>query len=135
MNKLPDKPSELIRLAVKDMKIVYARDDVEVDMNNWHKPKQGVCLMCAAGAVMSNSLETDSSVRAVPLYYDEDIPDKLGAINYLRFGEVEDALQDLGLKPTEKFDRDINQPRTKDDLPAFYIELEKLASDLEAEGL
>ena len=135
MNKLPDKPSELIRLAIKDMKIVYARDDVEVNMRRWHKPKQGVCLMCAAGTVMSNSLETDPSIVANPLYYDEDIPDKLEAINNLRLGEVEWALQDLDLKPTEKFDRDINQPETKDDLPAFYIELEKLASDLEAEGL
>jgi hypothetical protein len=56
MNQLPDKPSELIRLAVKDMQLCEADPRYKLDMRSWHRPVEGACHVCMAGAVMAQTL-------------------------------------------------------------------------------
>ena len=52
---LPDKPSELIRLALSDLEKCEGDSRYEVDMNEWHVPTQKghVCYVCLAGSVMA----------------------------------------------------------------------------------
>lgn len=57
MTQLPDKPSELIRLAVADLERAEASPDYIIDMGCWHEPiPNGLCAVCFAGAVIAGTL-------------------------------------------------------------------------------
>jgi hypothetical protein len=59
-NKLPDKLSDLIRLAVKDAQTVAKLPGYKLDMRMWHQPKDDdTCNVCLAGSVMANTLGAD----------------------------------------------------------------------------
>lgn len=72
MKKLPNKLSELIRLAMKDLELVENDEKykVDMDMGSWHFPwfseeaehfdvddEVEVCNVCLAGAVMAKTLD------------------------------------------------------------------------------
>jgi hypothetical protein len=53
--ELPDKLSELIRVAVKDLEACRADPAYVIDMFDWHLPRGGVCHVCLAGAVFAKT--------------------------------------------------------------------------------
>lgn len=101
--RLPDKPSGLIRVAIKDMQNVLARDEpgrkYELDMSTWHEyysrspdPKQeriGICQVCFAGSVMAGSLECEFDDDLEPFDFDDArVRQKLLSLNLFRKGDV-----------------------------------------------
>lgn len=56
---LPDKPSELLVLALEDLEKVEKDPKYQVNMGTWHRPSEfePVCLVCLAGAVMAGHLQ------------------------------------------------------------------------------
>ena len=59
-NGLPNKLSDLLELAMKDVRAIEEDPRYRLDMSHWHMPSietPGVCLVCMAGAVMANTLE------------------------------------------------------------------------------
>ena len=55
--QLPDKPSELLRVAINDLKETLKDENVEFHPFHWmYKRPDGKCMVCLAGAVMLNSL-------------------------------------------------------------------------------
>ncbi len=58
---VPDKPSELIRLAIADLKKTAAMpDDYTIDMHQWHGKdwqNEKKCSVCFAGSVMAQTLQ------------------------------------------------------------------------------
>jgi hypothetical protein len=54
---LPNKPSELIRVALKDLEEAERDPHYEVEMCTWHRPSSttGVCTVCLAGSVLAKS--------------------------------------------------------------------------------
>ena len=132
--KLPDKPSELIRLALADLALCAADPNYRIDMGEWHKPEHGVCQVCLAGAVMAKSL---NAPRAVELY-SSDFPEnrqKITALNDLRTGDVSMAFESLGLD-SSNLDLPLDRVITPydDDPGAFMADMRALADDLETEG-
>lgn len=129
---LPGRPSELIELALADLKKVERSKKYVVDMSNWHRRSgSNICHVCLAGAVMAKELKFDSKISAIPSG-PETIP--LAALNALRTGDVEGAFSYLELLYTEsyKFDRpitDYHQNKSK-----FYSDMRKLAADLRKAG-
>ena len=109
LTKLPDKLSDLIDLALSDLE--KARNDprYEINMSAWHRPLKepnalypftaGKCLVCLAGSVMAFSLGADSQQDKFPKDYDEDTCRKLNALDAIRLGEVNYALDILN-RPT-----------------------------------
>ena len=96
---LPDKPSELIRVALADLRKCEKDKRYGVDMGDWHSPDGSRCYVCLAGAVMAKTLgapigesKSAGSYGSAPL-----VSDRLCALDDFRRGEVSDGLEELGI--------------------------------------
>lgn len=135
---LPEKMSDLIRVALKDMALCEADPCYAIHMMDWHTPSKGVCKVCLAGAVMAKTLEVSVEGRFVPSYFKEtpDNRHKLYALNDLRIGDVEGAMRSMHLPEWDDYlhlDREIVPFQDNADL--FYNQMFELAQDLEEAGL
>lgn len=132
--RLPDKPSELIRLALADLRKVEAMPKrFAVRMASWHEPN-GVCRVCLAGAVMAQTLQVDDrySVRRDGWKFDIDTSEKLKSLDEFRSGWINDALGRTGnVRCMEelRWMTDYHDNRER-----FHADMEQLAKDLEAKG-
>lgn len=99
--RLPDKPSELIMLALKDLNLVRGDDRYKIDMICWHVKyrTEEVCRVCLAGSVMAKTLhatiEDDAGIR--PEFYETDTKCKLEALDNFRQGHVVSGLVRMNL--------------------------------------
>jgi hypothetical protein len=84
MSKLPDKLSDLIALALRDLEACEQDPDYKIDMEFWHAPKDGVCLVCLAGAVLSQSCGVEKDVKMYPSRVDSPIRRKLYVLDAVR---------------------------------------------------
>ena len=133
--KLPDKPSELIRLALADLALCAADPNYRIDMGEWHKPEHGVCQVCLAGAVMAKSLNASRAAELCSSDFPEN-SQKILALNDFRMGDVCRALDSLDLD-LSNWGR--NAPERSitpyhRDPAAFMADMRDLANDLEAAG-
>lgn len=139
MNKLPDKPSKLLMMALADLEKVEADPRYEVDMNTWHEPN-GKCRVCLAGSVMACTLGAPIDEC---LFYDsinDDATPKLYALNMLRCGRVLSALEMLGFGTPASlpwhFDNGDQMERQSDRYrPAWMLHMQTLIGILQSEGL
>lgn len=92
MKALPDKISELLKLAMIDLEKVEADPRYKVDMLEWHTPRENKCEVCLAGSVLAKSLKIDFKQRYYGLNLSEKIDDKLETINSLRMGHFYSVL-------------------------------------------
>jgi len=101
MNKLPDKPSELLILAMEDLEKVEKSDHLyTIDMGSWveHDYYDGKCAVCHAGAVMVGTLGADIKKSYDPSDFDPDTKRKLRAIESIRRGDIDAFLYDLKIE-------------------------------------
>lgn len=135
--KLPDKPSELIRVALADLRKVEAMPDVyKIDMGDWHAvdDDSNHCFVCLAGSVMAQTLKVDAGSNCEPWDFDEVTCGKLEALNEFRAGCVRAGLSCLDVENGPSVD-DREMARYADNPEAFHRDMQTLASDLEAVGL
>lgn len=130
MKPLPDKPSELIRLALADLEECEKDPRYAIGMVRWHAPEDGRCVVCLAGAVMAKSLDAPIDQFVVP----EDDQKALYALDEFRVGNILQALLYMGYpsSPIENY-RFINRYGTDRDV--FKSDMRTLAEDLEKAGL
>lgn len=96
-DRLPDKASELILLALKDLEACERDDDYEICMGEWHSPmlidpaesEEEVCAVCLAGSVMAKSLGADLDELRQPNDFPEE--KKLQGLNQVRVGLIKRA--------------------------------------------
>jgi len=88
MNKLPDKYSDLIELAIKDIQLCKKDKRYKIDMSLWHfyNPAQRVCFVCLSGSMLAKTLECPYQTEREEIYGGNS--QKLNFINNLRYGEV-----------------------------------------------
>jgi len=114
---LPDKPSELLLLALEDLEAVEQDPAYLVDMRHWASRNRRYtqeCSVCLAGSVMvkrlipKQYLNDLDSFQFEPINFHrgflmgcEDVANKLYAINFFRIGAVEAGLTQLGLSVNE----------------------------------
>lgn len=133
--RLPGKPSELILLALSDLKKVERSKDYIVDMSDWHQPN-GKCSVCLAGAVMAFSLGV-SKKREISLSYNDFSTvnvEKLRALNSFRIGEIGGGLNCLGIDDYtgDRFQYVASYIR---DSVEFKSDMKKMAKYLKSKGL
>jgi len=149
-SQLPDKPSELIFLALDDLKKSERSKKYSVNMDVWHGPynpedsmyadekdfESGKCSVCFAGSIMAHSLDGDINKN----YELDSFPaesNKLDSLDYFRKGNIQHAFEcfyeeDVTVLNPEYFERDI--VRYADDPALFKKEMRKLATDLAKHG-
>ena len=92
MKTLPNKASDLLELAMKDIKKIEKNPVYILDMGSWHQPEfqnfDFDCAVCLAGCVMANTLEIEAELSREPEDFKDDIRLKLYAIDELRGGEM-----------------------------------------------
>lgn len=93
MGKLPDKLSELIRVALDDLEQVEHDPNYRVDMNDWirYNKTDDVCEVCFAGATMVKTLKLDHTVQFGLL--SPDTMRKMESLDWVRCGSVRTAVQ------------------------------------------
>lgn len=138
---LPDKPSELIRVALEDLRKTEKDPRYRINFKYWHSPEipygeeTEFCEVCLAGAVIAQRGNVSPDIRTVSSDFASPTWGKLQALDDFRLGDVAIGVENLdipernGLPP----DREIC---TYDESPQrFYRDMHKLADDLEAVGL
>ena len=134
VNTLPDIPSALIRLALADLDKAEQTPGYEIDMDRWHSPQDGKCLICLAGAVMAFSLNTPKEKCYSDTSFSRTSEQAFSALDSFRAGDIPSGLYVLGFKCHRQFTCRHITPYVVD--PAqFKADMLQLAADLEEAGL
>lgn len=101
--ELPNKLSDCLELAMKDLETVEKMPNVRINMAGWFAPvflalSKIECEVCLVGSVILNTFKEDFSSFIRPDDYNFKTKNKLQAINYLRTGNIELALDSFGYK-------------------------------------
>lgn len=132
--KLPDKPSALIRVALRDLEKCERSRQYRIDMSTWHRPN-GQCSVCLAGAVMSQTMQVPASKKIGPYdFKNQNIRAKLFALNAFRGGFVGDGLTDMGIE-NPLLTQTANVTSYNRDPIQFKSDMRRLASLLSKAGL
>lgn len=136
MSILPDKISELIRVALYDLEQCERDDRYRIEMMDWHVPDEvgvedPVCEVCLAGAVMAKRLGISPHFYAGAGTIQEE-SHKLTALDALGRGATVEAeiclFLNVGIQPREMASYDENRPEP------FKGDLRALADEYEAAG-
>jgi hypothetical protein len=138
--ELPDCPSGLIRLALKDLEACECDPQYRIVMEYWHLPTQTGCCVCLAGAVMAQTLKTPLTQMVNPrCFYDSKLESgtelKLLALDSLRAGNIKAGLAVMGFEAAPSMPRTWPVPYYGDWPLGFKVEMLKIASMLEQAGL
>ncbi len=135
MSKLPDKPSELIRVALADLRKCEEDPCYEINMAEWHAPHGGRCEVCLAGSVMAQSLGADPDCSHSPKQFSEGAFNlKLCALDEFHEGCLAEGLDMMGLKIPDGLE-DEPVPEHLHGPAAFHTAMLRVASILEEAGL
>jgi hypothetical protein len=90
-------PSQLIKVALKDLEVAERSDQTSINMSFWVLPRcsaaENRCTVCLAGAVMVGSLGASTSEHGTPEdYFNIFVRNRLYAIDQFRKGEVSSGL-------------------------------------------
>lgn len=131
---LPEKPSELIMLALKDLVTVRDLPGYAIDMDYWHKPFKilKICRVCFAGAVIAGTLKLSKHKNVWPGDFTMDTCDKLFALDEFRRGLIRKGLLSMGIAIDHP---NLCLPKYKDDPEGFLMAMTDLANDLALKGL
>ena len=148
--KLPDLPSELLALALDDLKKCQADEQYSFYMGNWHAPRDynaedDVCNVCVAGAVIGKTLGANPKYSYTPSSYPNAISYKLMALDNFRMGNVLSAVRSIsnltGLSYNEdrvsELDAGLAPPQPhRNYLPkVFMLKMRKIVTGLQELGL
>ncbi len=102
LKELPDKPSELVELAIKDLMLCHEDPRYEIEYGVWHRTYSNSkqCYVCFAGSVIAQTLQACPSNIVSPLNFILDSSPlsyrqihKLYALSSFSFGIYRDFLQ------------------------------------------
>ena len=131
---LPDKPSDLAELALRDMRKAIRSPLYHIDMSVFHVPNK-TCAVCAAGSVMAFTLNGPHNEHRSPGNWPEHTSRKLYAIDHLRTGNMGTAfaMMDRPSPKGEQFTRVIAD-YDEDNSKPFFRDMRRLIKDLRAAG-
>lgn len=138
MSKLPDKPSDLIELALTDLEKCESDPYYEIDMGSWHHPEDGKCLVCLAGAVMAQSLgDNPKKVSSLARWRvrDEVTARKLSALDYFRSGGIAGGLREMRIRHPIGFPATFKPSSYSINATKFKADLRNLAAQFREAGL
>jgi hypothetical protein len=132
---LPDKPSELLTLALADLESVESDPRYVIDMDLWHKPYRDRCAVCLAGAVIARTMGESPRVMLTVADFPEAISPKLFALNDFRMGYISLALSDLGIRKPSSIPAGVHVTPYNIDRDKFFADMGAMAALLREHGL
>lgn len=152
---LPKKLSDLIELAVDDVKAVARNKKYILDLDHWHIPMFGVgwapkvvhCAVCFAGSVIANTLKKSIHESIGPDDLSKTDQRAMFALNGVRQGLVVLALYDLEVSErkiekykekyvsTEEFYYGGKALQCKEKRKQFYKDMARVVKQLREVGL
>lgn len=117
--ELPNKPSDLLEVAINDFEKIVADPRYSIRMTVWHVPAHNSsdwqqsndtdkCQVCLAGAVMA-CRGTDIATAIIPDDFDQITHKKLEVIDKMRCGDFGLALDMLGFVAPAGMDLDFDE--------------------------
>ena len=86
------KPSELLEVALHDMKLISKDPRYIFDMTEWHD-NRGKCRVCMAGSIMAARLMPDCcEMELSPDSFETETSIKLQAVDYIRRFDIKSSL-------------------------------------------
>lgn len=133
---LPNVPSKLIRLTMRDLRKVERSKKYVVKMGDWHVPRDdGKCAVCAAGSVMACTLQLPIGANLWPQdIRNEATSRKLFAINYFRMGDIGQGFCHMRKQIPSGIPSRIPVAGYGRHRADFYRDMRKLAALLEKHG-
>lgn len=101
MSALPEKPSELIRVAITDLIKCEEDPNYRINMADWHRPQGEVCEVCLAGAVMAQRIGVYRHEIRNPVLFPPEVSGPLLALDDFRMGCVSGGLERLDIRCPE----------------------------------
>ena len=139
---LPDKPSELLAKAMRDLKKAEDNPSYEINMEIWHRSyvnkytyNYKLCSVCLAGVVMAINLGASPFCNLNPDDYKAIIRNKLWALNMFRKGYVKQALKCMKINFPDKLKEEYNIPYYKFNQVNFRKAMYRMIARLERVGL
>ncbi len=138
---LPDKPSELIDLALDDVLRLETTPGYRINMETYHDLNMAddLCHVCLGGAVLTNFMDRDERHR---LDGGGRLQDKIRALDKFRKGRIELGLDIMGVAHPKGLPLDAEialYPHAdhpyQGKLSRFHTDLRALASTLRAHGI
>ena len=92
--QVPDRLSQLIRMAIQDGRKVLNQDDLTPEFSVWHEWQsvEKKCAVCLAGAVIANTLGANPTTNVRPTELPEEWRRALWALDYIRTGDYNTAI-------------------------------------------
>lgn len=135
---LPDKLSELLMVALKDLEKAEESPKHQINMRTWHggSTEHEECEVCLAGSVMAFTLNTPHNEPSYPGLFSINTMRKLLALNHLRVGNVAAALEAINEPKMREIPASAFQIIAYELYPKlFKLRLTQLAKDLKRNGL
>ncbi len=140
--RLPNKPSDLIEVAMNDLNSLERSRKYIINMHTWHSPeygsggKTGRCYICLAGSVMAKTLGADIEGDLGPCDFSTNIAKKLNALDEFRVGGVGTGLYAMDIFiDLESLKEEYDIPPYSENRTEFKLKMRKMIRDLRAEGL
>lgn len=130
-------PSELLSLALADMRRCETDPAVMIDMGVWIEPDDDGCVVCMAGSVMLKTLAFKPEILDYTDIREHILMPQFSALDFLREGHIDNALRVLGRKiPPALEDLKVAVPQHKEDDPEpFHGAMADIITMLKNEGL
>lgn len=139
MSALPDKLSELIRVAIADNRKLMDNPLYVFNPYVWHDliddDPHAPCEICIAGGVIAGTLKSDRLKRLSPHDYRPETRVKLGALDCCRLGHLKEAFIHLGRDFPDGIAPRWAMPRKAGDLEGVLTTMADMAETLESHGL
>lgn len=132
---LPNKPSALLSMAMKDLERVERDGRYVIDMQKWHMPRAdgSLCSICMAGAVLTKHMDPKDICANPEGIFDLPTTMKLMAIDFMRCGSVRDACHMLGHDVVIIANRQV--PQYDDNPEEFRLAMYAMLAELRSEDL
>lgn len=98
MDTPPDKLSDLIELAIKDLKAAMNDPYYIIDMCEWHSSLEGICSVCFAGSVMAKTLKKSRFHDLFPHHFPREWQAAFDALDEVRDYDLKHSCEHIGLK-------------------------------------
>ena len=121
--------STVLRIGLEDLEATEKFPEVyKIDMGKFHQPDRDKCVVCAAGAVMAQTLGAKPTSLVGPCDYPKAIGMRLEAIDWARLGCFSFAAETMGYPDEDQFQ--IYRLTGEDDVTAYEESPTKFKADM-----